>query len=783
MKPGGRPKTNYLAKLRIPPHSGGMRSFAHHLLLVCCLAIAALSAGSARPSHAQAPTVVYADALSAGWESWSWDSTIDVNATAFVRGSKSIAVTHTAGWGALSLRTESPLPAGSYSAIQFWIHAGTTAPMLSVSVQESESGGILTQTPITVTPNAWSMHTVPLTALGDPGAIARINFQSARPTPQAVYYVDDLVFLPAAPGQATATPEAGPALSVDAALDRAPINPHIYGMNFGAFLANDEALADELDLPVRRWGGNSVTRYNWRLDTINTASDYYFQNIRNENVNTTTLPVGSASDRFVEVNKRTGTDSIITIPMIGWTAKRRVENHPYDCGYSIAKYGPQQSSDPYDTDCGNGVRLDNSLIITNTPTDTSIAVGPEFGAAWVSHLVGRFGNAQNGGVRFYNLDNEPMLWNSTHRDVHPQPVGYDELYTRTISHALAIKQADPGAQLLGPVLFGWTAYWHSAKDVAAGGAWWQTRPDRMAHGDVPFAPWYLRQMQAYQQANGVRLLDYFDLHYYPQANGVSLSPAGDLTTQALRLRSTRSLWDPDYADESWINGTEGGPAVRLIPRMREWVDANYPGTKLAVTEYNWGALDHINGALAQADVLGIFGREGVDLATLWSPPTSAQPGAFAFRMFRNYDGAGGKFGDTRVRAVSADQSKLAIYAAQERADGPLTLIVINKTRTALNSTIQLSNFNAESAARVYRYSAARLDAIEMLSDTVLNGGTAQMTFAPNSITLVKLDRVITEPTPMPSPTPVTPVPTATDIPVRTPMPLPQQKVYLPILKR
>src|SRR6185503_19599851 len=141
---------------------------------------------------------------------------------------------------------------------------------------------------------------------------------------------------------------------------------------------------------------------------------------------------------------------------------------------------------------------------------------------------------------------------------------------------------------------------------------------RLAHGNVPLVEWYLQQLRTYEQQNGVRLLDYLDLHYYPQANGVSLSGAGNTTTQALRLRSTRSLWDPTYTDESWI-----GEAVQLIPRMRQWVNTDYPGTRLAIGEYNWGALDHINGALAQADVLGIFGREGLDLATLWDPPTSA----------------------------------------------------------------------------------------------------------------------------------------------------------------
>ena len=48
-----------------------------------------------------------------------------------------------------------------------------------------------------------------------------------------------------------------------------------------------------------------------------------------------------------------------------------------------------------------------------------------------------------------------------------------------------------------------------------------------------------------------RTLDILDIHYYPQASGVT-SNKTDAATAALRLRSTRSLWDPTYTDESWI---------------------------------------------------------------------------------------------------------------------------------------------------------------------------------------------------------------------------------------
>jgi hypothetical protein len=243
-------------------------------------------------------------------------------------------------------------------------------------------------------------------------------------------------------------------------------------------------------------------------------------------------------------------------------------------------------------------------------------------------------------------------------------------------------------------------------------------------------------MKSYEDQHGVRILDYLDLHNYPAANNVSLKPAGNSTTQALRLRSTRSLWDSTYVDESWINemGLEGG-VVKLIPRMKGWVNANYPGTKLAITEYNWGGLESINGALAQADVLGIFGREGLDLATLWGPPETTDPGAFAFRIYRNYDGTGHGFGDTSVQSVSSNQGKLSVYTAQRSSDNALTVVVINKTGGELLSPVNLAGFAPQPAASVYRYSQANLASIQHLADQPVNSSGFSATFPANSITL------------------------------------------------
>ncbi|MCU0294208.1 MAG: S-layer homology domain-containing protein, partial [Thermoanaerobaculaceae bacterium] len=521
----------------------------------------------------------------------------------------------------------------------------------------------------------------------------------------------------------TPPPGQGPALAIDATAARHPISPDIYGLNFAS-----EPLAQELRLPVRRWGGNSTSRFNYLLDTTNTGMDWYYENIPQANDHPELLPTGNTVDRFVEQDRRTGSRSLVTVPLVGHVAKRRTAGHPFDCGFKVSVYGPQQSVDPWDPDCGDGLHTNGTPVTGNNPLDTSVAVDAAFVQGYVAHLVSRFGDAAHGGVAYYNLDNEPMLWSDTHRDVHPSPTSYDEMRDRTITYAAAVKAADPTAKTLGPVVWGWTAYFWSALDWASGGNWWEHPQDRLAHGDVPFIDWYLGQMAAYETQHGQRLLDLLDVHFYPP--GVALSGAGSAATQALRLRSTRLVWDPTYSEESWI-----GQPVYLVPRMKQWVADHYPGTGTAVTEYNWGALDHINGALAQADVLGIFGREGLDVATLWGPPEATQPGAFAFRVFRSYDGAGASFGETGVQAGSADQGVASVYAAQRTADGALTVVVINKTGTALTSQVTLAGYAPSGAAQVWRYSSANLAAIVHEADLPV-GAAFSATFPASSITLL-----------------------------------------------
>jgi hypothetical protein len=92
-------------------------------------------------------------------------------------------------------------------------------------------------------------------------------------------------------------------------------------------------------------------------------------------------------------------------------------------------------------------------------------------------------------------------------------------------------------------------------------------------------------------------------------------------------------------------------------------------------------------------------------------PATTDPGAFAFKIFLNYDGNGNQFGGTGVSAtLSSDPDTLSIFAAQ-RVDSALTVLVLNKTTGAISDSISLANFTPAGTAQVWQYSQANLAAI------------------------------------------------------------------------
>ncbi len=68
--------------------------------------------------------------------------------------------------------------------------------------------------------------------------------------------------------------QTAPTLAVDASASRHAISPYIYGINAYA----DDGLAALMHIPLRRFGGDATSSYNWQIDVSNAAADWYFVN-------------------------------------------------------------------------------------------------------------------------------------------------------------------------------------------------------------------------------------------------------------------------------------------------------------------------------------------------------------------------------------------------------------------------------------------------------------------------------------------------------------------------
>jgi hypothetical protein len=681
-------------------------------------------AGLAWRLAAQSDEAIYTDSLQNGWQDWGWTRIDYANPAPAHAGSHSISVTITNAWQAIYLH-HTAFDSTPFTNLTFWANGGASGGQ-RLQVQAQLGGAPQPPVPLPTLPaNAWlalSFSMADLNVAGQPN-FDGFWIQDRVGSPQPTFYLDDLKL-----GGGTATPPATNApvsITIDALKNRHPISELIYGVAF----ASSAQLAD-LNCPLNRSGGNAETRYNWQLNAHNRAADFYFESIGDSPAVT-----GAAGDNFVAASKGGGAEPILTVPLIGWVAKLGA-NRGKLASYSIAKYGPQMGNDAaYFPDAGNGVSVTNRTPITwNDPTDSNVLTDSTFQQNWIAQLTNRWGMSVNGGVRYYCLDNEPSIWHSTHRDVHPVGATMQEIRDRVFDYAAKLKAVDPSALVLAPEEWGWSGYLYSGLDQQWAGAHNDYNPahfpDRKANGGWDYLPWLLDQARQRAAGGNQRLLDVLTVHCYPQGGEF-----GDDTSSAMQLRrnqSTRSLWDPSYVDTSWINAV-----VKLIPRLHDWVATYYPGTKIGITEYNWGAENHINGATAQADILGIFGREALDYATRWTAPGTNTPVFKAIQMYRSYDDHKSTFGDISVAATAPNPDNLAAFAADRSIDRSLTVMLIDKQLSGMTpANLTLTNWSGASTAQVWQLTAA--NRITRLGDISLTGSTLHAVVPAQSITLFVL---------------------------------------------
>jgi hypothetical protein len=661
-----------------------MRRAFVRLGAVMCLACAACPAPSAPPDAAPSPMAsqptdvaepIYDGALKPGWQE-SGSAARDPGA-----GPATVHFTGSGEWvlarsgldgpyGAVVFRVKEPVAEGEFLEVHLGSSNGHVFPGVKLKPDHRVDAG-----------DGWTQVRIPMIELDPDGApLDRIAFRTFRPLVGGSIEFDKIALTQSNSAVAAGAPATPPALAgrlirskVSCDAKATKISPLIYGIAHG-----DDGWS-RVSPTARRWGGNPNSRYNWEANFNSSASDWYFEN-----------RPSPPYTQFLADNAAHGTLTALTIPMLGWVAK---DGTSYS--FPVSVFGVQKSTDPWRPDVGNGMTASGENVKPGPQGRTSVEAPPEWAKRWVAAIRSADAKAGKRSVAEYILDNEPMLWSSTHRDLHPDPLGYDELLDRTIRYGTAIREADADATIAGPAEWGWSNYFDSAKDTAN-----KTHTDRAAHQDLPLVEWYLRKLREHEQRSGTRILDVLDMHYYPQEANVYGGGAGgaDRSTQMLRLRSTRSLWDPSYVDESWIN-----ESIHLLPRMKEWVDKDYPGRGISIGEWNFGGEKDVTGALATAETLGRFGQFGVTSAFYWTAPPQGSSSAAGFLAYRNFDGKGGHFLDSYVPSTVVDGA--SVFVSRDGEGKHLVIVVVSLTPDApLAAELDVSSCGAIASQQAYVFS-------------------------------------------------------------------------------
>lgn len=480
-------------------------------------------------------------------------------------------------------------------------------------------------------------------------------------------------------------------ITIDPARQHA-ISPWIYGFNdYGTTTDAPH------NLTLNRSGGNRWTAYNWENNASNAGMDWgpyesddYLTSFFDPSLSSDT-PGEAARARIADDRSR-NMASLITVQLQGYAAIDKDGtlidiNDPN----SIAQHFKQ-------------VAFAKNAPFTATPSlNDPYVYMDEF--LWA--MRGKFpGDIYADPVTptFVSLDNEPDIWFSTHAEIQKTQIGSDALIQKSIDLSKALKNVDPAVKIFGPAHYGFNGIQNLQGQPGFSQTYW-------------FTDKYLADFKAASQSANQRLLDVYDIHWYSSArwpeagayDSVTSLTDSNLTQSQIQaiVQSPRSLWDPTYDENSWITRDFFQGPIKILPRLQAKIDAGWPGTRLAITEYENGGGGHIAGAIAQADNLGIFGSQNLFAATLWPLHDSYPFIKAGFKMFRDYDGAAGSFGDISLASASSAIAKVSAYASADSTNsGRYVIVAINRSFDAQD--VAFNGLPFEGDARVFRLSGTNL---------------------------------------------------------------------------
>ena len=447
--------------------------------------------------------------------------------------------------------------------------------------------------------------------------------------------------------------------------DLAPfaISREIYGSNEIGTMdggAPSATLDRRAGVTARRLGGNLMTTYNWINNAANAGRDWknangdfwlHALNIPREQWSHPAIVI----ETMHEASLAMGASSLVTLPIQGYVAA------DFSGPIDPAEGAPSRRFAEVDwrTDAAPGV------------SDPRLCNIPQL----LARLIAKYGRAGSPrGIGAYALDNEPALWPRTHARIQHEPPTVRRFLERSIAAARVIKSLDPAARVHGPVSWG-------ASEMVD----FQSAPDwRDYSGRGSFLAVYLDAFKQASEKDGRRLLDALDIHWYAFSSKGDLYRSEKPEHDDVKLDAPRSLDEPGFVEDSWVpralRGAEG-LGLPILPSLRKLIEHRFPGTSLAVTEFNYGGPGRLASGLALADALGRMGRSGVDYGAHWGSLDGWL--GEAYRLYREPDAVAGAFGDQGLAVETSGGPAISAFAARDAKRQAPHLVVINKSETEL----------------------------------------------------------------------------------------------------
>ena len=236
--------------------------------LKSALSVSLLSCWVAVSSGRAQDQAIYTDTLQNGWANWSYSTTCDFNSpTPIHGGTRSVAVTITAAWGAFSL-WHGNFDSTPYSDLTFWIHGGTSGgQQLRIYGELNGAGQPAVDLPLPVA-GTWQQVTVSLASLGVANSpnFSRFSVQDRSGSAQPTFYLDDIRLVAAgspSPAIALTSPANGAVYSAPATIPlSATVTANGHTLNKVGFYNGTTLLVEDTTPPYSgTWSNVAVGSY------------------------------------------------------------------------------------------------------------------------------------------------------------------------------------------------------------------------------------------------------------------------------------------------------------------------------------------------------------------------------------------------------------------------------------------------------------------------------------------------------------------------------------------